>query len=1254
MPIDKNQEVINKYFIKDESLSNVDNDAFNHRDISKILCNIIDTTEPPYNIAVIGKWGSGKSSLINIALGNYKKNNNLFSVVEINAWKYEKEAITKVFLKQLWETIDGKKVKSFEKIKQRYSDIINAIKQSDIHEEKSFVNVKVFGYISGFLIFSVIMFAIYKIIQANVYNLPLTWKFWQKAFLSYCKNIVPILFLPILLIIVKLYLSVISNRNNNNVSFNIDTQSTDEYEMLLKDKIEEKIHKNKDYKIITVIDDLDRLSINKMVEALDAIKAFVGLERCIFIVPFDDAILKRALEMEKIDGLQSDNEIIESELILDKLFQFKIYLPPILKYDIKEYAIKLVKEKAPGFLNDYCNEEIMNNLIKRVLIHNGVTTPRQVKKIINIFISNYMIAFNRGILGKVERDIFTNDIAIKQIAKISVLQADFNEFYDLLFKNFNYLNLILECYQKKVSIEEIPEDFKCYFEVIGEGNNKKTRLKKEHIELLNYLSWTNKYKVDYIDQFMYLSQEKVSRKTGDGNFRKFIDAIESNNETLVSEMIEENKDNIEILNYKIEDSFESDLTYVLPIAINVFHLINEEMKSKIATNITGKIEDIKITDVNVNYMGLRTENIIDIYRIANNKKFGLTLLNNYIKAINKINIDQEEYIFNAINILIQNNSIFSEDTKKLIEELSKIVISNNEFQIKKIVNIAEKYVNNVIVYKRYFGIYLFDRIVTELKNNNLFEEYIYKAFINSFTLLNKDIDINELIKKILPLFIYPALFDLFIQILSKPTSNRISENNATAIAESIISINLDNDVMDSALEILNKISFTINANNGGKFDTFINPISQKAEYILKYAGDKGYLVFLPNTIKSIESNIFKNKDWDNIFEITECYFTKDQKLQLQNNLITNSRYNSYSAFTSRLISIYKILVQNGNNDELINSCIQDVISQFNSYYSQIGYFNFVSELMGITHESIKPGIIEQYLNRIISVFPSYVNISVQAIQRINRVINKDKWNIIMPLLLRYVSSSNYEMIFDIIEDNFNYFEENGNLTQHVNFLVNNINISNNPNSNIRSLGKHYKYISTMDDLIKKCVTNDNIDKNIAIEVVSKFIKNMDINNISSSVIEAAKSAETFNFISIILLNDDVHKLGDIIDASSKQLIITSPIVIIKNLLEFCSKNKSNIYVQSVLDICKIGFEHKDEQEMIDYICNQLSQFGKNFFAKNKVDAASVIYNCFNKTNSDNVKKCLLRIVSELKIKIQFKKLLSGQTETDYYTNHIRN
>ncbi|RGS63164.1 hypothetical protein DWX81_16125 [Roseburia inulinivorans] len=71
---------------------------------------ILDNNRTPYNIAVIGKWGLGKSSLINMVKSELE-NKADYKVIQINAWKYEKEALARVFLRQILLELGEKKDK---------------------------------------------------------------------------------------------------------------------------------------------------------------------------------------------------------------------------------------------------------------------------------------------------------------------------------------------------------------------------------------------------------------------------------------------------------------------------------------------------------------------------------------------------------------------------------------------------------------------------------------------------------------------------------------------------------------------------------------------------------------------------------------------------------------------------------------------------------------------------------------------------------------------------------------------------------------------------------------------------------------------------------------------------------------------------------------------------------------------------------------------------------------------------------------
>ena len=51
-----------------------------------------------------------------------------------------------------------------------------------------------------------------------------------------------------------------------------------------------------------------------MVEAISALKGFVGVDNLIFIVPYDTNILCKVLEESKTNKLSNNYEILEGEL----------------------------------------------------------------------------------------------------------------------------------------------------------------------------------------------------------------------------------------------------------------------------------------------------------------------------------------------------------------------------------------------------------------------------------------------------------------------------------------------------------------------------------------------------------------------------------------------------------------------------------------------------------------------------------------------------------------------------------------------------------------------------------------------------------------------------------------------------------------------------------------------------------------------------------------------------------------------------
>ena len=54
--IKRKEKVMKNYFIKDEALSSVDQDSFGHVDIANNIKNMIEYTDAPFNVAIIGVY----------------------------------------------------------------------------------------------------------------------------------------------------------------------------------------------------------------------------------------------------------------------------------------------------------------------------------------------------------------------------------------------------------------------------------------------------------------------------------------------------------------------------------------------------------------------------------------------------------------------------------------------------------------------------------------------------------------------------------------------------------------------------------------------------------------------------------------------------------------------------------------------------------------------------------------------------------------------------------------------------------------------------------------------------------------------------------------------------------------------------------------------------------------------------------------------------------------------------------------------
>ena len=111
------------------------------------------------------------------------------------------------------------------------------------------------------------------------------------------------------------------------------------------------------------------------------------------------------MDKNKLKQINDFDNRYDGDMVLDKLFQYKIYLPQLIKSDMRNYAFHICREDCTDFINEFFagSQELFEEIAGKILIHNNVSTPRQVKKIINTFIENVMVARDRELAKRVSK-----------------------------------------------------------------------------------------------------------------------------------------------------------------------------------------------------------------------------------------------------------------------------------------------------------------------------------------------------------------------------------------------------------------------------------------------------------------------------------------------------------------------------------------------------------------------------------------------------------------------------------------------------------------------------------------------------------------------------------------------------------------------------------------------------------------------------------------------------------------------------------
>ncbi len=130
-------------------------------------------------------------------------------------------------------------------------------------------------------------------------------------------------------------------------------------------------------RVVIFVDDLDRCGPDKALELLDAIKIFLDVPGCVFVLGIDLAIVQQALAKRYPDDRVAQREY------LSKIVQLPFQLPPLTADDLAGY-MRGLDVQLP---DERCREVFLAAL---------APNPREIKRVVNTFSLHWALARARA------------------------------------------------------------------------------------------------------------------------------------------------------------------------------------------------------------------------------------------------------------------------------------------------------------------------------------------------------------------------------------------------------------------------------------------------------------------------------------------------------------------------------------------------------------------------------------------------------------------------------------------------------------------------------------------------------------------------------------------------------------------------------------------------------------------------------------------------------------------------------------------
>jgi hypothetical protein len=409
-----------------------------------------ELADTPLTIGIFGSWGSGKTSLMQMILEQLDPANGDSIPIWFDAWRYARqdEAIWRALLLGVTEGLRDQLVEK-EAILRATLHAEREPSTQEIGEAQSKLNQELDDLVSS----------LHRSVEREETGaLEVNWT--EAAKLGTRLGVrLGLSFIPAIGVIsnavnaaqqklgegedISSILGVIQREKSR--IYRDQVTSLDQFQNRLRKLIKEWIT-GRGRRLVIFIDDLDRCLPEQALSVLEAIRIFLDIQGCIFILGVDRTVIEMGLRLRYSSHFTKNttfNELRQSLTTpmdgrdyLERIVQIPFELPPLKRTVVEKFINKRLQSMKP------LNKRTATT-ISRIMSTGILPNPRKVKRTINTF--RLLLALSHA------QD---QDPSPEHLAKIVVIQSSYPHIYSVIIKDPASICLLEAIAEEKASSME--------------------------------------------------------------------------------------------------------------------------------------------------------------------------------------------------------------------------------------------------------------------------------------------------------------------------------------------------------------------------------------------------------------------------------------------------------------------------------------------------------------------------------------------------------------------------------------------------------------------------------------------------------------------------------------------------------------------------------------------------------------------------------------------------------------------------------